>query len=532
MVSSARSLSELLPGANRFSPFVGVAGAPLLLASLVVTYAVWLSTVAIPTNVDVSWLLVVCDRLLGGERLNTDIVETNPPFSIWLYMPFMLLEKLTGMRAEFWLTLGVVCLSLASLFVSVRILARDEPVYRQPHALWAAAAALFLILCFMPDQFGQREHFALIAILPWVALQCTRQRNLDFSAGSRLEHMVAGFGAAVVVMVKPPYFVLAFMLPSLCLALERRSLRPLFVAENLVGAAIVAAYIASIALFDRAYVSDVLPLVREVYLPLRASAADMLANWPKVVLLLAAATVLAAGGLRKTNWDVRIPLLTALGFIPAFIVMGKGWPNHALPMVVVATLAFGIQLVRFGTFGSAGFVRKAALIFGCVLVLQIAVRAQYAALTTDNGPIARSVAAIRATVETPTVMSIADQMQVAHPLARLVGGRFISRHPSAWAVSNADTLARVTGDLERRPELESIRDRVIGENAAEISAKKPDIVLSGSPAWTALMLQDKRIQVALADYRLLHAEPEITVYLRYTAPAPLQTDRAGAPGNP
>ncbi|MER8426993.1 hypothetical protein [Mesorhizobium sp. M1403] len=524
MVSSARSLSELLPGANRFSPFAGVAGAPLLLACLVVIYAVWLTTIAIPTNVDVSWLLVVCDRLLGGERLNTDIMETNPPFSIWLYMPFMLLEKLTGIRAEFWLTLGVVCLSLASLFVSVRILARDEPVYRQPHAFWAAAAVLGWVLCFMPDQFGQREHFALIAILPWVALQCTRQRNPDFSAGSRLEHMVAGFGAAIVVMVKPPYFALAFMLPSLCLAVERRSLKPLFVVENLLGATIVAAYVASIALFDRAYLSEVLPLVSEVYLPLRASTADMLANWPKVVLLLAAATVLAAGGLRQTNWDVRIPLLTALGFIPAFIVMGKGWPNHALAMVVVATLAFGIQLLRFGTFRSAGFIRKAALIFGCVLVLQLAVRAQYAALTTDNGPIGRSVAAIRATVETPTIMSIADRMQVAHPLARLVDGRFISRHPSAWAVSNADTLARATGDLERRRELESIRDRVIGEYAAEISAKKPDVVLSGSPARTALMLQDKRIGAALADYRLLHHEPEITVYLRYTAPAPLQTN--------
>ncbi|TKA98681.1 MAG: hypothetical protein E5W67_00495, partial [Mesorhizobium sp.] len=137
-----------------------------------------------------------------------------------------------------------------------------------PHALWTATAALFSILCFMPDQFGQREHFALIAILPWVALQCTRQRTPDFSAGSRLEHMVAGFGAAVGVMVKPPYFALAFMLPSLCLAVERRSLKPLFVVENVLGAAIVAAYVASIALFDRAYVSEVLPLVREVYLPL------------------------------------------------------------------------------------------------------------------------------------------------------------------------------------------------------------------------------------------------------------------------
>ena len=71
------------------------------------------------------------ERLIEGARLNTDMLETNPPFSIWLYMPFMLLEKLVGGRAELWLTLGVICLSLASLFMSARILAYADPVYRR-----------------------------------------------------------------------------------------------------------------------------------------------------------------------------------------------------------------------------------------------------------------------------------------------------------------------------------------------------------------------------------------------------------------
>lgn len=514
VVSSARSLGEPLPAIGRFSRFVGGAGAaPSLLVGVVVAYAVWLSTVVTPTNVDVSWLLVACDRLLGGERLNTDIMETNPPFSIFLYMPFMLLEKLSGIRAEVWLTLGVVCLSLASLFVSARILVRVDPIYRQPNALWAAPVALFMVLCFLPDQFGQREHFALIAILPWLALQCARQRTPDFVAGSTVERVLAGLGAATVIMLKPPHFALALLLPSLCLALQRRSLKPFFAMENLLGAAIIVIYVASIAIFDRAYFSEILPFVREVYLPLRASVVEMMANWPKIVLLLAAAVVLAAGDIRQLHWDVRIPLLAALGFIPAFVVMGKGWPNHALPMVVVAVLAFAVQLPRFGEFRAAGFVRKAGFVFGCVLVLQITGRAQYAALTADNEPIERSAATIRATIENPTIMSIADRMQVGHPLTRLVGGKFMSRHPGAWAVFNAEILARKADEYGQKRKFEGIRDRVIGEYAAEISTKKPDIVLSGSPSWTALMLQDKRIAVALSDYHVLHAEPEITVFL-------------------
>ncbi|OWK18860.1 hypothetical protein AJ88_02725 [Mesorhizobium amorphae CCBAU 01583] len=163
--------------------------------------------------------------------------------------------------------------------------------------------------------------------------------------------------------------------------------------------------------------------------------------------------------------------------------------------------------------------RRAALIFGCVLVLQTTVRAQYIALAADNGPIERSVAAIRGTIGHPTIISIAAQMQAAHPLTRLVDGRFISRHPGAWMVSKAEKLVRTADDPEQKQRLETIRDRTIGEFAAEISARKPDIVLSGpeaDPAWNALMLSDNRIAAVLSDYRMLHTEPAITVYVRST----------------
>ena len=263
-------------------PFAGLA----LLASMAVAYAVWLAVV-VPTNVDVSWLLVVCDRLLNGERLHTDIMEVNPPFSIWLYMPFMLLERLAGGRAELWLTAGIVGMALASLALAARILARADAAYRQPCAFWAWPAALFFVLCLFPGEFGQREHFALIAVLPWIALQCARQRTSDFVAGTAGERMVAGLGAAVVVMVKPPHFALAIMLPALCMALGRRSLKPLFVTENILGATVAAIYVVYVGVFHRGFMTEILPFVGEVYLPLRTSLLDLLMGWPETVLLLA-----------------------------------------------------------------------------------------------------------------------------------------------------------------------------------------------------------------------------------------------------
>ncbi|MFK0686706.1 hypothetical protein ACFX5Q_00660 [Mesorhizobium sp. IMUNJ 23033] len=524
-----------MSGAEPFDkPLAGVALAtrplwltvvPLSLTLAVAAYAAWLALVVVPTNVDVSWLLVVCDRLLNGERLNVDLMEVNPPFSIWLYMPFMVLERLVGGRAELWLALGVIGAGLTSLAISARILARADAAYRQPGALWALPAALFVLLCFHPGEFGQREHFATIAILPWIALQCARQRAPGFAAGTGWEQVVAGVCAAIVVMVKPPHFALAFALPAMCLAFQRRSLKPLFVVENIIGAAIVALYIAYVVIFQTTFLTEILPFLRDVYLPARAPFLTLLKTWPRLLLFFAAATVLLARGFRQMHWDAKILLLAALGFVPAFLIMGKGWPNHALPMMVLGIFAFGVQLLRAGDNGRVKPVGWLAAALGGFLILQTSAGIQQLFLTADNGSIERSVASIQRIGPKPTITSLAARLQVAHPLARLVNGDFVSRYPAAWAVYNANLLAASTDDPGQRHRLEAIRDDIIGQLASEIATKKPDIVLYSAgtgPLWDDLMLHDPRIALVLQQYEVLHREPTVTVYLRSSRISTLQ----------
>jgi hypothetical protein len=483
---------------------------------LVAVYAAWLVTAVVPTNVDVSWLLVVCDRLLGGEHLNTDILETNPPFSIFMYMPFMLLEKMTGLTAELWLTVSVIGLAMASLAFSIGIMTRGEPAYRLLHTHWFAAIVLFLILCLFSFDFGQREQFALIAILPWLALQCARQRKPDFAAGSSIDRIVAGLGAGVVIMVKPPHFAFALILPSLCLALQRRSVKPLFVLENLLGAVIVIVYLACIALFDRPFFSLILPFVRDIYLPVREPFLDLLLGWPETVLMISAATALIAGGLRQMHWDVRIPLLTAWGFIPAFMIMGKGWPNHAMPMVILGIWAFGVQIMRMGGLRDASLIRKAGVVLGCAAMLQIAVRSQSAAFGANSDPLAPAIASIMGAVERPTIISIGAQPQLANPLVRRVGGASVSRNSAAWAVYNIELLLK-DASPERKHWLEGLRGEIIGAFASEIEDKKPDIVLYSAypyPVWDNVVLKDTRIAAEIQHYDVIYEDPFVTVYLR------------------
>ena len=128
----------------------------------------WTSIALAPVNVDVAWLLVACGRLLDGSVLHRDVIEVNPPFSIWLYMPFVVAERATSIAASTWLAIELPTLALASVLLSGRILTRGT-AFDRPVSAWAIPASLVILSGLSPADFGQREQFAAIAILPWGA---------------------------------------------------------------------------------------------------------------------------------------------------------------------------------------------------------------------------------------------------------------------------------------------------------------------------------------------------------------------------
>jgi hypothetical protein len=54
----------------------------------------------VAANTDVSWLLIGGERVLDGERLYADILKTNPPMSVLVYIPAILIARALGLPAE------------------------------------------------------------------------------------------------------------------------------------------------------------------------------------------------------------------------------------------------------------------------------------------------------------------------------------------------------------------------------------------------------------------------------------------------
>jgi hypothetical protein len=493
-----------------------LAAGPVLACVLVAGVSAYLSFAVAPGNVDVSWMLIICDRLLDGARLHVDIVEVNPPFSIWIYMPFALAERATRLPAEFWLSVGLAGFALLSVGLCARILGRTG-AFGGRRAAWIAPVALFVVLYLFPRDFAQREQIGVVALLPWLALLAARDRTMEFRAGTSTERAIAGIGAAIFVMVKPPFGVLVLALPAFFLCLRRRSLRPVLTTETLLGAAITLACLAYLAMFHLAFFTDVMPMMREVYLPARMPLLDTLLLWPVAMLGLFCATAYAAARPSQLDRDAALLLLAAVGYLPAFLIMGKGWTYHALPFMMLGLLGFLVQIWKSPPLGAMPSFAKAGAATGILLAGLLGLSEQLPALDARRAGLDQAAAAIDGVIRRPSMASIATRLQPAHPLTRMVGGEFLSRYPGLWMIDNASALIDAAKDPERIRRLETLRDSFIAAAARDLENGRPDIIIDGGSRPTPGQQDvhdDPAIAKVLGGYRMLYQDEVVTVFIR------------------
>ena len=143
-------------------------------------------------NTDVSWEITLSEKILDGQRLYIDLIELNPPASTFLYLPAVALARALGLAPEIVIDALVLTGALVSLAIAGDIVRR----YRLLDDWQSATAAVLTLaaLTILPAQtFGEREHIALIAVLPALALLVARADGVK----PLLWHcLVAGAGPA------------------------------------------------------------------------------------------------------------------------------------------------------------------------------------------------------------------------------------------------------------------------------------------------------------------------------------------------
>ena len=474
--------SAILPAAMRARNFQFVWLAAIFVAAL-------LLRLSLPMDADVSWLLTVGEKWLAGQRVYVDIVETNPPAAFLIYLPAILLGRLLHLAPETLVTAVVFLGSGLSL-----ALARAMGGFRL-HGFLCFTLALLVIL--PADAFAERDHVALIALLPLLVLLAVRAEGRRVCIRLAL---LAGIGGGIALAIKPHYGLA--LAPALGLVLWRRAnLGPKWLGPEWIAlAAVCLLYGALIFAFFPAFLHRTLPLVLAVYQPVTKPGWS-LAN-PSLVIAggLGAATLLC----RPQDAAARIFAVAGLGAALAVILQAKGWPYHGYPAIVLLAMALGSSLPK---------VRGARLI-AAALVLALGLGTGFVWLMTRRDTSRLTVRVAALAPPHPGIIAISPDIALGHPLTRRLGGDWRGTNWGEWVSQDASLLLQRAGlSPQTRATLRTYaaEDRRI--LARDIAQKRPDVVLveAGWQGWT---FADRGIAAAMKPYRRAAVVGGVGIWLR------------------
>jgi len=392
---------------------------PLLLTGLVFLAAILLRQV-VPLNTDVSWLLVVCERMLDGQHLYRDIIEINPPMAAFAYLPGVALARVLGVDPRHVIDAQLLLLAAASLFAVSRILSLSpslSQLNRGPLVIWAAAVVTVLPM----HVFAQREHIAMLTFLPALAVYAMRSNREPLPVWAIL---IAGVGAGITLAFKP-FFTVPAALCILFAAIRARSWLTLFAPENIIAAVLVITVSTSTYIFYPEYFTVTYPLVRDTYLSWSMPASVIFLNDATLVFAIAMVSVLLARQKHPSDSLLLVAALASVGFAVSFFLQRRGWAYHSYPMVAVALLAMGYALT--GAAGSRS--RRGEAVSALVLAVTFVVGMQWFYAGVYVGPVRQAVEGL---MPHPRILVLSGEAAIGHPLVRDINGVWVSRQENLW----------------------------------------------------------------------------------------------------
>jgi hypothetical protein len=326
-LQSAARAAELdhkaLPAAAT-TPALAVAGAAALLALWVVF--------AQPLNDDVAWILDISAAALDGARLYVDIIEINPPLIIWLGMPVIVLERITGISHIILYPAVIAATAFASAIATYRL---SRPVLPDSARAVMPVALAFAFFVIPLWGWGQREHVLLLLTAPYVVAGAARVRG-HRPRRSWVIGLAAGIGFAL-----KPHFVPALLILEGWAWAQRRTVWP----GTLMAAGVIGVY-GMLIIVDGAYLPMVWSL-RHAYAAYIAVPRLALLTDPRTVFGLIALVLLLARG---PGQEMRTAFaITTVAWIAALLVQAKGFAYHFIPIAGSAVLLCAATAVVYIT---------------------------------------------------------------------------------------------------------------------------------------------------------------------------------------
>lgn len=448
-----------------------------------------------PLSHDISWYLVSGRRWLEGAVLYRDIIEVNPPLAYFEIAPIL---KLPIADTLGYLLAMHVLIAASCLWVR-RLAMRDGRI--STHVATVASTAALLIVPL--GDFGQREHVALAAALPYLWAMAFGTRV------SRAESIALGAFAFVGLGLKP-YFLAIPAGVSLVAAIRRRSIRPLFAPANLALAALCVGYAVLVVLAFPDYLGAVVPMARLTYFAY---------GLPPVVVLsqptLLVAIPLIVIGLRTGGATASLAGALA-GAVVCYLIQFKGWPYHQIP---IGGLALIMVAVLFTDRESAHPRRPATTIIAALAVFTVLTPAMHGSYRVN--PIQHRLAPYLAGARSALILG--ENVWLAFPLVENLHIYHASRYCAAWPLPGATIIARRLSDSRAeaaRRVLRETRSNMVGDfirarpDMLVVDARAYKPYFRGSFDYVAFLSGDPRFGPVFAKYEKAGHVGWLDVYRR------------------
>jgi hypothetical protein len=506
-----------------------------------------------PATADMGFFLYSAGRVLDGARLYRDVVDLNPPLIFALNLPVVALARETGLSEFLLYRLGTALFVGSLLLYSARLILR----YVLP-AEPARARYLVLLLCFavfaLPRvDFGQREHFVLALLVPYLLLvagECAGHRVPGVEAG------IIGIMAGAAIGLKPQFGLVWVVLEAFrrvrCAPAERWRPTPEMAGVlgflAVYGVAVVwltPDYLTVASLLGQPYVR----YMREPFLELLLVGPGA----PLVGLVLLALLVLR----RRMRWPV-LGSLVAWATVACFLaaaVQGKNFRYHFYPALALAFVLLGLAAADapaapqrlseriYGRASRALLATIALVVLGWA-VLELA--GGDAGERRERAEFGELVRAVRERAGGRPVGVLSYTMESSFPLANYAGVGLASRFPCLWVlpVSYWDAI-ETGGPLQYHAvgEMAPVERYFLRAVREDLTTARPSLLIVLRPARdTAINGQrrlhylqyfgrDSTLAALLAEFRLADRRGEYLLYERREAGAvAIDPPPSAAPG--
>lgn len=477
------------------------------LALLVLAFLVQIPLIL---NSDLGWLLTVCEKMLAGGKLGVDVIELNPPLSVLMYMPAAYLGSVFSIPAHVFVIAMVLVLAWYSTRLTLAVL---NPLIASGMARSRARLVILIVLALVPGAtFGQREHIAVLGLVPMIALAALLSTRGQPPRSLSLQILV-GLFAGFAMCIKP-HFALPAAFALSWAAYQQHSVRPLVGIACWTAAGVVVLYY-SIAMITYPDYFLLYPRWAALtYLPVRKPISfffgpDVLCCLVGMVWMLTLTC-----GRHRAKWRCCAPwLLAAFGGFLSYIIQGKGFAYMRLPAATFGLLA-PLLAPAFLNSGLVKADRRKVMLAALPLVLWLA--------PSSNSFISLQEPIRKAAPAHPKMLMVSDNVGLGEPLVRKLEGEWASAAGSQ--LLSAGALLQLERD-DLNPDDRSLATHIVAMERDrlrnDLQRRRPDVLLIDSERfgwpydWLAWARGDAVIARELdQNYRFLTRKRGVAIWLR------------------